>query len=206
MINFSDEILQFIFNNFNGISYTKMTSLVNEKFNTNFTVNQIHYQYEKYELHSGLTGGFEKGNIPWNKNKPISEWNLTEETKLKMKSSYYKKGNIPWDTLSIGTERLKNGFVEIKIDNPNKWKRKHIVLWEKVNGPIPKNHYIIFLDGDRFNFDLSNLILISKEENLRLNEKNWRFKDKDLQEVALNTIRLGIKLGEKHETHNDRTE
>lgn len=203
---FTDEILQFIFDNHNGISYTKMTEIVNEKFNSKFSVNQVHYQYMKYKLNSGLTGRFNAGNIPWNKGKNINTWNLSDEKQHNMSIGRYSKGHIPWTVLPIGSERIKQGFVYVKVDHPNKWKRKQIAVWEKHNGSVPKGYCVIFIDGDRSNFNLDNLALISKEENLRLNENHWRFTDSELQKAALNVVRLNIKLGEFNESNTEKFE
>lgn len=68
-----------------------------------------------------------------------------------------------------GTETFKGGYWWVKIDNqklPKKytteeryrnWKLKHHIIWEKHHGPIPPGCKVIFLDGDRNNFNIENL-------------------------------------------------
>lgn len=204
--NFPDDIWQFILDNLKGNSYPAMTKLVNEHFGTNYSVNQMHRQYTKHKLHSGLTGRFENGHISWNTGKNIDYSKMSPESLENLQKIRFKKGHLPWTVLPIGTERMKHGFVYVKVADPNIWKRKQIVVWEKYNGPVPKGHCVIFLNGDRNDFSIENLKLISKAEHLRLNEKHWRFEDRDLQEVAVNTIRLRLKIGElENESKSNRS-
>ena len=74
----------------------------------------------------------------------------------------------------IGTECVtdkRSGFVYIKIsDKPVKGcmglsgEKKHFVIWESANGPVPPGHIVVFADRDKSNFDLGNLLLIGKRE------------------------------------------
>jgi hypothetical protein len=40
----------------------------------------------------------------------------------------------------------------------------HVAVWEKANGPLPKGHGLIHLDGDRSNNALENLQLLTISE------------------------------------------
>lgn len=73
-----------------------------------------------------------------------------------------KKCYKPGASRPIGSERVdKKGFIEIKTAE-NKWVLKHRYLWEKYhNKKIPDNHYVIFMDGDKRNFDKENLVCLS---------------------------------------------
>ncbi len=69
----------------------------------------------------------------------------------------------------IGHECIKNGFIIVKTGDTPKagyrnYKPKHYVLWEKVNGPVPEGYNLIFLDGNKRNFHLENIELVTKEE------------------------------------------
>ena len=191
----SDEVKEFIFDNYKGNSSVTMTKLINSEFGEN-TANesQIKYFYKNHKLSSGLSGQFKKGHISWNKNKPRSEWNLDLEAMQRINKNLYEKGHIPYTSLPLGTERWKQGFIYVKVEEPNLWKRKHVILWEKENGPVPPHHCVIFLDGDRTNFSLDNIACVSRREALKLNEKGWHFKDIELQKTALNLVRLKIKM------------
>lgn len=62
----------------------------------------------------------------------------------------------------VGYERFKDHFWEVKCENG--WVLKHRLIWEKAYGEIPANHYVIFRDGNRNNFNLENLELLANNE------------------------------------------
>jgi len=183
---FPKHIVDFIKENAKGLYQKELTELVNSAFETTYTVEQIDSMKSRYHISSGLTGYFEKGHIPQNKGKKMSE-----EQYKKCATTMFKKGNVPHNYRAIGSERIsKDGYTEIKIADPNKWRLKHIIIWEKEFGPMPKHHCIIFLDGNKQNFELSNLKLISRNENARLNQNNLRSKFPEVTEANISVVRL----------------
>jgi hypothetical protein len=45
------------------------------------------------------------------------------------------------------------------------WRRKHRVIWEQANGrPVPSGYRVIFKDGNKKNFDPTNLELTTRDE------------------------------------------
>ena len=82
---------------------------------------------------------------------------------------------------------LINGSCEFKTcdgkGNKN-WMPKQQVIYEKEHGPIPSKHKVIFADGNRFNFDINNLILVSNSEELIMNRNSLRFDDKELTKTG----------------------
>lgn len=79
----------------------------------------------------------------------------------------FQKGNRPHNTAPIGTEVIVNkGFIKVKISNDKtpaykNWKFKHILVWEKFNGPVPAGKRIIFTNGNRQDCTIDNLRLVS---------------------------------------------
>ena len=58
----------------------------------------------------------------------------------------------------VGSERFDHfKYIWIKVGSPHGWLPKHHLIWEAANGPIPVDHMIIFIDGDKRNFRLDNL-------------------------------------------------
>ena len=60
----------------------------------------------------------------------------------------------------IGDIMENYGYNYVRVDakpGQKKWRSNGRVVWEKANGTIPKGHFIIHLDGDSHNDDLSNL-------------------------------------------------
>jgi hypothetical protein len=63
-----------------------------------------------------------------------------------------------------------NGYFMVswtQKDKPRRWKRLHCVVWETYNGPVPDDLEIDHKDMDKGNSKLSNLRLISHQDNIR---------------------------------------
>lgn len=109
------------------------------------------------------TGQFKKGHISHNKGKKGVFFGSTR--------NQFKKGHQPHNTLNIGDEREdKDGYVWVKIGTGKtryeRWKPKHHIVFGE---PVPKGMILIFKDGNKRNFDKSNLELITKSENMKRN-------------------------------------
>jgi hypothetical protein len=80
--------------------------------------------------------------------------------------------------MPVGSERVNgDGYVDIKVSDPNKWRAKHLIVWESHNGKVPVGHVVIFGDRDNRNFDPVNLILITKSQLATMNQKGLIFDD-----------------------------
>lgn len=111
-------------------------------------------------LDTGKAHRFQKGHLSWNKGKYMRVSQKTE----------FKKGQMPHNFRPVGSERVtRDGYLERKIADPKKWKPVHLILWEEVNGPIPARHKVIFLDNNKQNVVIDNLLLVTFEEAMRRN-------------------------------------
>lgn len=107
---------------------------------------------------------FKKGNLPYNYGQKMSK--IIYE---KIQKTMFKKGSKPHNTRKEGEEsKSTDGYTYVKIAD-NDWRLKHRVVWEKINGPIPANHIVVFKDNNQENFDINNLELITKSENMLRN-------------------------------------
>ena len=70
------------------------------------------------------------------------------------------------------------------MKDPNTWELKHRAVWEKEYGKIPNNHIIIFLDGDKLNCSIENLMLVSRSELLILNRNKMLTDDAVMNHTA----------------------
>jgi len=188
------KIKNFIKENYAGVGPKEMATKLNETFGTNYTHSQMKAWYSRHKLNSGITGYFPKGNVPFNKGKK----GITYEG---CKATQFKKGNKSHNWVPIGTERIsKDGYTELKIAdgklNKN-WKAKHILIWETVNGPVPKGHVIIFGDGNHRNFDLDNLIPVSRAQLARLNQQHLIQNDAELTRTGIIIADLYNKINEQ---------
>ena len=142
-----------------GRSAADVTRMVNEKFGTNFTAEQIKGYRSRHHLDSGLTGRFEKGQSPWNKGIHYVAGGRSAETR-------FKKGQMPHTWRPVGSTRITvDGYKEIKVAEPRKWRPYQNVVWEKAHGEkLKKGMKVIFADGDKMNFDPDNLLAVTFAE------------------------------------------
>jgi len=152
-----------------GRNYIELTNLFNkQRFGLPVTPGQIHGFIKNHHLKTGRDTRFKPGQTPYTKGK-----------KLWYSTNGFKPGHKPWNHMSVGSERIVEGYVQVKVSNRKdkpwkRWKFKHVILWEKANGKVPKGHMVIFADGNKLNLSLDNLRLISMKENAVMNRWGLR--------------------------------
>lgn len=185
---YTEDHINFIADNVKNRSSENLTEVFNANFNTDFSVSQIIHLKKTNRLTSGIDAKFQKGRISHNKGKKgLSEGSSTS----------FKKGRVPHNYLPVGTEIINgDGYSVIKVADLNIWKYKQRIVWEKANGSIPKGFAVIFSDRNKQNFNLDNLVLISKAILIALNRKHWILEDSDLTKAAINITKVNHKIGE----------
>jgi hypothetical protein len=158
MRNYTPEEIRFIRKNIAGRSYADMTDLFNRHFGLRgkkkLTFGQMKGTLIRRGIGNGLSGRFLPGCASANR-KPV------------------------------GTECMGGGgYVVIKTADPSVWKYKHVVIWEKAHGPVPKGHVIMFADGNKLNLRLSNLLMVSKKVIGVMNRCGLIFTHKDLTKTG----------------------
>lgn len=162
-----------------GHHYREIHEMMNKRFNLRFTLNQIKAAIKRYKLNTGFTGRFQKGHVPVNKGVKGVVYEGCKKT-------WFKKGHVPKNHRPLGSERINvDGYTEIKVAEPNKWRLKHNVIWEEHNGTIPKGYVVIFGDRNPLNLDINNLILVSRQQLLTLNINNLIQNDVNLTRTAV---------------------
>lgn len=199
-IKWTEEQKQFIYENYKGIGNKELTDMFNKKFGTNI-VNQIKYFKRNHKLDSGLNGQFIKGHKTFNKGKKWDEY-MPKKSQINCKKTTFKKGNIPPNHREVGEERTNvDGYIEIKVSEPNKWELKHRYIYKQHYGSIPKGYKVIFLDGNKTNLNISNLKAISSHEELIMNEYGLRYGKKELTKSAHIVAQIETK---RRELKNER--
>lgn len=185
-MKFSEEQIEFL-KDFKGEKTLKeLATLLKEKYGVEtISINyfrkclrklNVDYKYEKYNA-----GCFKRG---------FSAWNKGVKTGVKPRR-YDKNGDVIWLEKPIGSERVeKKGYTLVKTKVPNTWEYKQRVIWKEIHGEIPSNHVIIFADGNKSNFDIDNLICISKNELRQLNRYKLKKDDADLTKVGIGIVKL----------------
>ena len=198
-MKYTDEMKQFILDNYKGRYNQELADLFNQKFNTNITSRTIKSYKANNKLNSGLTGKFRKGQIPHNKGKK-----MPSEVYEKVKHTMFAKGNIPPNHRPVGSERIsKDGYIEVKVAEPNKWRLKQRVVYEEAKGKIPEGCPIIFLDGNKRNFDIDNLRCITRSELLYLN-CNGLNNSNEITETGILMARLDRAKNKKKQELKDK--
>ena len=165
---------------------------------------------QRHGIKSGLTGWYQRGRSPANKGKKLEEYVGTEraaEIKEQIRATQFKKGESPANELPIGSVVTnKHGYkmrkVRMKGSQWERWEFLHRAVWEEHNGPIPEGMLVAFRDGDRSNCSIENLVLVTPGENAYLTKKHWRFRDPEMTDAALATIRLKNALVDKRGPKN----
>lgn len=183
----SDEEKQYLAEITPGRGYKEIQSMMSCKFGFDYTHHQIKGAITRNKLNTGRTGRFEKGHATWNKGtKGLTKANVTS----------FKKGQKPHNYKPLGSERIvKDGYCEVKVsDTGRRWRPKHVLIYEKHHGKVPKGSAVIFLDGDKRNFDIDNLYLVTRSQLAMLNKNSLIQKDADLTKTAINVVDLMKKI------------
>lgn len=135
--------------------------------------------YEASKSPASIAARFKKGSVPMNKGKKVSP-----EVYAKCQPTMFKKGNIPHNHKEVGSERIdRDGYIMVKVAEPNKWRLKHRIIWEQVNGAIPKGYNVQFKNHNPQDCRIENLYLISQAEQMVTENAYWAKYPKDLQEI-----------------------
>ena len=140
------------------LSRIKIAEMFNEKFNETRSAKSIQRWCSRHKL-TGIenTGGFKKGNKPWN---------TGTKGAVKASKTCFKKGYTPANYRPLGSERIaSSGHVLIKVDADNpRFVFKHRWIWEQENGEIPSGYNIVFKNGDKMDMRIENMMMVSHAE------------------------------------------
>lgn len=191
---FTPEQDRFLRDNYPLLTLPELTAALNSRFGTVKTKFQVRVYLHNHQIICGRTGCFEKGLTPWNKGiKGYIGANATS----------FKKGQIPSNYKPLGFERVtRDGYIEIKIAEtnpytgfPERFRQKHVHVWEQAHGPVPKGHVVVFRDGDKFNCAPENLMCVHRNELLLLNLHKYWEQPEELKPSVLALIKLEAKAG-----------
>jgi len=168
---YTEEQKTWLLNQDTSLTYKELTNLFNQKFGTDLSMSRIQDLMVKRTSvkRSGNKGQFDIGAKP-----------------------KYK----------VGDEIIKAGYIYVKIadhyipgkttseDYKRNWKRKANIVWEKEHGEIPKGHFLIFLDGNPLNCDISNLYLVTRAVHGIMANNKWYKLNRDFTLGALKYCEL----------------
>lgn len=199
---YTDEQIQYIADNIAGRHPDEMAALFNDHFGTDVATSKIKSLAYRHGLKNGrdcrilasaLADGigkqfrFKPGHITWNKGKKgVTTGGV---------ATRFVKGQKGWNYMPVGSERVNgDGYVDVKIADPGKWRQKHHLIWEAANGPIPKGHCLIFADSNPLNVTLDNLILITRAELAVMNKRGLIAKSVELTRAGITVADIIMKV------------
>ena len=102
--------------------------------------------------------------------------------------------------LPKGAEKTRaDGYVHVKVcskrdggKKTDNWKRKHRLIYEQANGKIPDGYVIIFLDGNKQNITLDNLMPASQAEFAYMNRNGLFSSDQNVTMLGLAAAKMRI--------------
>lgn len=169
---FTDEEKSWLASQDSSLSYKQLTTIFNERYGTNVT------WYGIRDCVGKRLGIKRTGNC-----------------------GQFKEGHKAAWSYPVGTERIFNGYTWIKIrdDIPEgmpvekvkdyQWQLKSRYIWEKAHGPLD-DQIVIFLDGDKQNYDLENLYAVSRGVHAIMCKNQWYSNNPDFTKVAIRTAEL----------------
>lgn len=107
-----------------------------------------------------------------------------------------KSGHI--NSANEGYVRLEtiNGTKFYRMKTSTGWKTAGRAVWEQYNGPIPKDHKIIYLDGNSLNYSIDNLAVVSSKVQYQvIRNKSYKLCDPELTKTLIRYYELRNALG-----------
>ncbi|EEP0997816.1 HNH endonuclease [Salmonella enterica] len=139
----------------------RLVMAFNLHFGTTRSSESLNGLRKRLNLRTGRRGCFAPGSVPANKG--------TRGVRKASRGSF-KKGHRPGNTACVGDEVLtEDGYIRVKVAEPNHWQLKHRLVWEQYRGEIPENGVVRFIDDNRRNCDIGNLMLVTKADNAVMN-------------------------------------
>lgn len=189
-IPYSDAELAWIETNQEGISRKDLAAKFNVEFDRTLSGDNLGGLCKRRGWCNGLDMTFNAGQESWNKGtKGLTGRNRTS----------FKKGQLPHNHKPVGHEyKTVEGYIMIKTAEPKRFELKHRHVWEQAHGTIPERHVIRFLDNDRTNCAIDNLMCVPIQVNGKVNHHDERFADNiDINKAVLLTETINHHVGQK---------
>ena len=115
------------------------------------------YYKKNYKGHERTQ--FKKGMKAWNRG--------MKGLNIGGKETQFKKGRTPHNIKPIGHRSLRDGYLVEKVEKGFEF--VHVLLWKQHHGEIPPGKFVRFVDGNRKNICIENLMLIDRKAHMLKN-------------------------------------
>ena len=149
-----------------------------EKYTLPQMVEILNSRYGKHYTYRSLLKHYYRHNLKF---KPVDKY----ETRIGHKCPHAKK---------IGTESNKDaqGRIRVKV-NKTKWVYKHRLILMQNNQEVKEDDFVVFLDNDKTNFNVDNLMVGNKKAILRITKELPLSNNKELNKLNILTSELDEK-------------
>ncbi len=180
-----------------GKDVKEIARAVSDHFGIEFSPSRCREYKKNHGIVSGLDCRFREGHEPANKGKKMSR-----EKYEKCKATMFRKGSVPANRMEIGEyTHTTEGYLVRKVQEKGTQRERfefvHRKVWEERNGPIPEGKMVGFLDGDKDNCSIENLVLLDRAENLELNRSGLRFSNAEFTKSGVAVAKLKVAIGER---------
>jgi len=98
--------------------------------------------------------------------------------KTEFKKGQAARNKLPLGSVTVRTNR-KTGVSRawVKVAEPNVWRLRAIVVWESIQGKLPKGKLVHHKDRNPLNDDIDNLAAMTRGEHFKEHEeelRSWR--------------------------------
>lgn len=195
-IKWTDEMIEYVRNIYPHYTNKEIAEMLKEEYGIIVrpaSLRNLHHKY-KYDDKLVNVGCFKKGQECWNKGVP-----MREETKKKLEHTWFKNGHTPANTRPIGSMRENaDGYVVIKTKETGRWPLYQRYVYEQAhNVKLDKDDMVLFADGNNRNFDVDNLVRVTREELLELNRRGLISKDQNITKAGVGLAKLIAKIRER---------
>lgn len=127
---------------------------------------------------------------------------MSQEQYEKCRATMFKKGDVPANHMEVGEyTHTTDGYLIRKVKETGPQRERfefvHMAVWEEHNGPVPEGKMVSFLDGNKDNCNIENLVLIDNEENLEMNRSRLRFTDPERTKTGVLVAKARVTVRQK---------
>ena len=186
------EYVEFLIDFIPGHTESQIRDGFHDRFGIQMNRTQIKNFKTRFKVKSGIPGGrFNKGRTSWNKGQKVSK--TVYEA---MKPTMFRKGQVPRNYRPVGSERVNvDGYTEVKIADPRKWVLKQRKVWEDhYKEKLTSKDVIVFLDGNKQNFNINNLYKLTRAELVRFNQDHLYSENPEITLAAANIAKIKVRM------------
>lgn len=205
----TEEQDEYLRNAISTTAYKDMADHINEAYSADITDTMVKRRCYKLGLRTGRDTRFKKGMIHCYKSKKFQYH--SEESRQRSRENCFKPGHMPHNYKpGIGRERkTADGYTLIRVSDRRdieprfNWKFKHRWIWEQEHGTLPKRWVVVFLDGNKENFDPNNLRAVPQGVLSIFNHKYGYTGDAKLNALNFTLAELEYQTNRKRKDRKD---